>query len=368
MGVARLQRDEVVAATVDALGLDAGAADLETPEVLAAIVRRAASFLCPITPRALVQSVGECLDGLVAEDRPETRNSLVGAMLEDLVAYGDLVEAPIDDERSGASRRLLFLAQPSYVPLSRSTFLLVGVRPDGLTLGDTSLDDQVDYHYHARRITLGRAEEPAEVLGGLGLRELSVEQWLRHPPIVTAAALVEQYSARLVAAGPSGSVEGVRVLDPTTPVTYYRGRWRAATKRDSGRFVGRRPIQFGADQWCYCDLVDGEVIRLVDLPALDRLDRGCDEAWRLQAATDTLSGTPQLLRVRPGRIAGEVVFQFRSPIPSWGQRRLDALGQPLGRQPGSLFAYKLSETLIDPELEFLKETMWLHRERESEAK
>ena len=368
MGIARLQRDDVVAATVDALGLDAAAADLETPEVLAAIVRRAASFLCPITPRALARSVGECLDGLVTKDQPDTRGSFVGTMLEDLVAYGDLIEAPIEDDRSGISRRLLFLAQPSYVPLPSSICLLVGIRADGLPIYDGSLDDRVDYYNHARRVTLGSDEEPADVLGGLGLRELSEQQWLHHPPKVAAAALVEQYSARLAAAGPSGSVEGVQILDPTTPVTYYRGRWRAPTQRDSDKFVGQRPIQFGADQWCYCDLADGEVTRLVDLPTLDRLDRGCDEAWRLQAAIDSLAGTPQLLRVRPGRIAGEVVLQFQSPIPSWGQRRLDALGQPLGHQPGSLFAYKLSDALIDQELAFLKETIWLHIQQEGEAK
>ena len=367
MGLVRLHRDGVVAATVEALGLDSAAADLETPEVLAAVVRRAASFLCPTTPGALTRSVGEYLDGLVATDQPENRVSLVRAMLEDLVAYGDLVEAPIEDDRSGISRRLLFLAQPSYVPLSSGICLLVGIRADGLPMADGSLDDRVDYYNHTRRVRLGSDEEPADVLGGLGLRELNDQQWLNRPTQVAAAALVKQYSARLAAAGASGSVADVRILDPTTPVTYYRGRWRVPSQGDSGKFVGRRPVQFGADQWCYFDLADGEVTSLVDLPTEDRVGRGCDEAWHLQAAIDSVAGTPQLLRVRPGRIAGEVVLEFRSPIPSWGQRRLDALGQPLGHQPGSLFAYKLSDDLIDQELAFLEETMWLKAQQEGEA-
>lgn len=358
MGLVRLQRDDVVATTVEALGLDAAAADLETPEALAAIVRRAASFLCPITPGVLARSVGECLDGLVANDQPETPVSLVEAMLEELIAYGDLVEAPIEDDRTGISRRLLFLAQPSYVPLLSGICLIVGIRADGLPIDDGSLDDRVDHYNHTRRVTLGSDEEPADVLGGLGLRELSEQQWLDHPPEVAAAALVKQHSTWLAAAGPSGSVEGIRILDPSTSVRYYRDRWRVPSQGDSGKFVGRRPVQFGADQWCYCDLADGEVTSLVDLPAEDRLGRGCDEAWRLQAAIDSVAGTPQLLRVRPGRIAGEAVVKFQSPIPSWGQRRLDALGQPLGHQPGSLFAYKLSDDLIDQELAFLEETMW----------
>lgn len=367
MGIAWLQRDDVVAATVEALGLDAAVADLETPEVLAAIVRRAASFLCPITQSALARSVAECLDGLVANDQPEAHGSFVRGMLQDLVAYGDLVEAPVEDDQSGVSRRHLFLAQPSYVPLPSETCLIMGIRADGLPIDDGSLDDRVDYYNHTRRVTLDSDEEPADVLGGIGLRELSEQQWLDHPRAVEAAALVEQYSVRLAAAGPAGSVEGVRILDPATPVTYYRGRWRAPSRLDTGEFVGQRPIQFGADQWCYCGLANGEVTRLVALPAADRLARGCDEAWRLQAAIDYVARTPQLLRVRPGRIAGEVILQFQSPIPSWGQRRLDALGQPLGRQPGSLFAYKLSDDLVDQELAFLEDTMWLHVQQEGEA-
>lgn len=364
MGLVRLQRDGVVAATVDALGLDAAAADLETPEVLAAILRRAASFLCPITPHALVRNIGEYLDGLVVEDQSEALGSLVETMLEDLVSYGDLVEVPIEDDRSGVSRRMLFLAQPSYVPLRSGICLLVGIRADGLPIDDGSLDGRIDHYNHTRRVTLDSDEEPADVLGGLGLRELSEQQWLNHPPQVTAAALVEQYSTRLAAAGPPGSVDSIRILDPTPPTTYYRGRWRAPTQRDGGKFVGQRPIQFGADQWCYCHLVDGEVASLVDLPALDRLSRGCDEAWRLQAAIDSEAGPAQFLRVRAGRITGEVILQFQSPIPSWGQRRLDALGQPLGRQPGSLFAYKLSDTLIDQELTFFEKMMWFQVRQE----
>ncbi len=364
MGIAKLERDRVVANAVEALGMDATAADLETPEVLAASVRRAASFLCPVTPRVLTRNIEESLDGLVEEARLVDRGSMVSAMIEDLVAYGDLVEAPIDDEQSGLSRRLLFLAQPSYVTLSPDVYILVGVRSDGLSLCDGLLDDRIEHYHHARRVTLQPGEEPTELLGGLGLRELSFEQWLNSPKVVAAQDLVQEYETRLAAAGPSGSVEPVRILDPTTPVTYYRGRWRSVAARDNGKFIGRRPVQFGADQWCYFDVVDGEVIRLIDLPVLDRLAQGCDEAWRLQAALDTLSGAPQLLRVQKARTTGDVVLRFLSPIPSWSQRRLDAVGQALGHLPGSLFAYKVSESQLEHDLAFLEKTMWLQVERE----
>lgn len=366
MVIARLKQDEVVAAAVDALGFDPDAVDLETPEALAGAVRRAASFLCPVTPHGLVRSVEESLYGLVSVAQAGSGGSVVRDMVEDLVAYGDLVEIPIDDDHQWTARRFLFLAQPSYVPLSADTCVLLGVRADGLPLGDEFPHDRLRFYNHARHFELRRDEDPAEVLGGMGLRELSPGQWLNHPLTAPPSAVLEEYSTRLSAAGPAGSVEEVRILDPSTPVTYYRGRWRAATRRDSGRFVGRRPVQFGADLWCYCDLESGSVVRLIDLPAIDRLARGCDEAWRLQAAVDAEAGTPQILRVRKGATADHVILAFQSPIPSWGQRRLDALGQKLGHLKGSLFAYRLAESLVDAELEFLGQVMWLRVEREGE--
>ena len=91
----------------------------------------------------------------------------------------DLVEAPIEDDRSGISRRLLFLAQPRTCRSPRAFASLSGIRADGLPIDDGSLDDRVDYYNHTRRVTLGSDEEPADVLGGIGLRELSEQQWLR---------------------------------------------------------------------------------------------------------------------------------------------------------------------------------------------
>ncbi len=367
MGLVRLDRDEVIAAAVGSLGFDASSVDLEAPEVLAALIRRAASFQCPVTPLGLVRSVEEALTGLATVVQPDTGDSPVRAMVEDLVAYGDLVEAPIDDDQTTTSRRLLFLAQPSYVVLSGNTCVVVGIRAGGLSLGDESLDGRLRHSNHARHVTLREGEALCEVMGGLGLRELSSEQWLNHPPPTTPVAVVEEYAARLGAAGPSGSIGVVRILDPRSPVTFYRGRWHSATPRDSGRFIGRRPIEFGADQWCYCDVVDGEVVRLIDLPAADRLARGCDEAWRLQAAIDAVAGTPQFVRVRHDLPRDQAIVQFQSPIPSWAQRRLDALGQPLGHQKGCLFAYRVPARLLEAELTFLSESTWLEVESEGEV-
>ena len=364
MGIKILRQDQVTASTVTALGFDASSVDLDTPEALAALIRRAASFLCPVTPRALVQSVEESLAGLVSEMYTVDGESAVRVMLEDLVGYGDLVEVPVDDANSLKPHRMIFLAQPMYIMLSETTCLLAGMRADGLPLVDGSLHDRISYYNHARRMTFEPSEDPEELLGILGIRKVAEDQWLNCPQPTVSTNLIQIYEMHLAATGPPGSIAEIQILDSNRPARYYRGRWHSPTAHDAGLFVGRRPLIYGADQWCYCELAEGNVVKLIDLPALHRLDRGCDEAWRLQAAIDACSGTPQVVRVVPSRIDDEVVLQFNSPIPSWAQRRLDALGQPLGHQRGSLFSYRIPGSLVDQELEFLKEMMWLERKDE----
>lgn len=367
MGLARLTPQQVTERAVHALGLDSTIADLSTPEVLAAAVRRAASFSCPTTPRAMSRVVEESLQGLVDEDGTADSVSPVREMLDRLVGYGDLVEAPVDDDERGTSHRTLFLAQPAWVHVSPTTCLLMGVRADGIALLDDDLMSRVEHDGHVRRLELLEHEVAGALLGSVGLREVTEEQWLDRPPTCAPEALVRVYDARLASAGPSGSIEGCRILDTALPVSYYRGRWRAPTKRDTGHYVARRPVQFGADAWCYASLHRGEVIQLLDLPVQGRLDRACDEAWRLQAALDCVAGAPQEVRVAHSPMSGRVVLHLRSPVPSWSQRRLDAVGRPLPKQRGSLISYGLDEGQIEVELSFLARTMWIELDDEGRA-
>lgn len=361
MAITRLAPDQVAAASVEVLGLDKEIADLSTPEVLAAAIRRAASYNCPSSPRFLVRIVEESLRAVV--DWGDAEIEPVRAMLDALVAYGDLAEVPVEDPERGTFHRTLFLGQPAYVRVSETMCLLVGVPADGLALVDDTLAARVDHDAHVRRIQLAPGEDPGEILGGAGLRELAEEHWLGRPATCTAEELLAEYDARLTSAGPSGTIEGCRILDPSEAVTYYRGRWRSPRKTDTGRFVARRPVEFGPDGWSYAELRDGEVERLIDLPVHHHLHRSCDEAWRLQAAIDSLGGSPQKVRVERSPSAAAILLRLLSPIPSWAQRRLDAVGRPLGRQPGSLISYRLEEQQLEAELSFLAETMWTEVEQ-----
>lgn len=354
MGIARVAAHEVAVASVSVLGFDPSSADLSTPEVLASAIRRAASFSCPISPRALREMVVGSLRELTHSD-DVTED--VEEMITKLVAHGDLVEAPIEDPVSGRETRTLFLAAPAFVRISSSDILLLGIRASGIGLLDDERLQVVRHDGHVRRVQA--AENVGPSLVEADLEELPEAHWLRRPPSSTAAELATDYLARLRSAPIAGTIHGVRVLDPTRSPSYYRGRWRPPSAKDTGRFVIRREVEFGADAWCFADLRGGVVERLIDLPVHDRLARACDEAWRLQAAIDELSGTSQQVRVTTDTSMSVAVLDFFSPLPSWAQRRLDVVGRAVPKRRGSLFSYELRQAAVSDELLVLREMMWI---------
>jgi hypothetical protein len=356
MRIQSLSRDEAVAAVVGALGFDPDSVDLTVPEVVAASVRRAASFTCPCTPRRLASVTRMAASGLV--DAPADDESFpVRSMIEMLTAYGDLIEAPLRTE-SGSDQRMLFLAAPSFVQVGSVT-LLTGIRAEGIPLLSGGEAELIECEGHVRRLAPGLGPTP-EDLQQLGLRSISPEHWLGTPMLIEPDELVADYDRRLDAAGPAGSIEDCLILDAAAPVNYYRGRWRAVSSKDSGRFVARRPTAYGAPLWSYIHLEDGRVERVLDLPVHERLHRACDEAWRLQAAIDVLSGSPQILRVGRGRRSDTSTIHLLSPPPSWAQRRLDTVARPIPRER-SLVSYTIATDHLQAELAFLQQYLWTIR-------
>ncbi len=366
MAAVSVSATDLVASCVAMLGFSSDAADMETPEVLAAAIRRAASCMCPTSPRLLALAVDECCRGLIDDpgslDEPLIES--IRDLIEGLVAHGDLVEVPIEDD-SGVIRRGLFLAAPSFVLVSPTRALLLGVRGEGLELLDAALLARVESETYVRHLDVARSEDARELLTSAGLAELDVAEWLQHPPSTTAEGLVAMYGDRLGAAGPSGTIEGCTILDPASPPSYYRGRWRPPASRDSGRFVARRPVEFGADLWCYAELARGEVEKILDLPIHHSLARGCDEAWRLQSAIDFINGTPQRLRIAEGAPGRDPLLLLNTPLPSWAQRLLDTQGRPVGRTKGSLFTFSIPTSQIPSIQEFLSDMVWIEPEEET---
>jgi hypothetical protein len=101
--------------------------------------------------------------------------------------------------------------------------------------------------------------------------------------------------------------------------------------------------------------VAGTVVKLIDLPLQSSLALGADEAWRLQAALDSIATRPQQVRIRTG--SSSPIIDFFSPVPSW--RRLDVVGTALSGASGALFSYLVPPNELGEEVRYLKEMMWL---------
>ncbi|MDF1501325.1 hypothetical protein [Roseisolibacter sp. H3M3-2] len=350
---------DVHAVSVRALGLDPEALDLESPEALAALVRRAASFASPCSPQALRGNVLRALSQLTdsgANAREELRTS-IDETVEALTSYGDLLELPADDPNESALARVLYLAPPTYVCVDDVLFLLGGLQ-DGGDAVPSDLRAVVEYRSHTRRVRPNDMADASKRLRAIGWVELRRDLWLPAPIQGEPKQLIERANSALAAKPTAGEVPGLSVLDPQAPTTYYRGRWKEPTRK-SGRFVARREQRYGADLWSYVELANGAVTHLTDLPLSGQTGvRPCDAAWHLQMAIDAQAGRPQFYRRRSAPLMGAVLVDFFSPVPLWARRRWDVLGEEITPSK-SLFAYRFpTDVFGDVECTFTKQ-LWL---------
>lgn len=355
MDIAIRTLGEVTAIAVRALHLDEELFLLEYPESICASLRRAASFLCPTTPRALVDSVLEVLSPVLPE--PPTRDDVM-SLVDKLVSTGDLLE--LSETTLDRNTRLLFLGPPSFVEKSAGRYLVTGIRPLGAAL--LPADIAVEYEGHVRTVLL--ESEGVDVrLREAGMHKISVQQWIGQPAAASAHDYVGQFSSRLDVARSAGFVDGLTIIDSSARPTYYRGRWRSPSERDSGDFVGRRPQAYGADRWCVVRLVDGAPKKLLDLPLDNAVLPARDDAWRLQAAIDAERSTHQSYRVLaiPGATpATEYIVDFFSPLPSWVERYLELAGTSVDKSRGALFSYRIPASVVAGLQSLLIGTLWMN--------
>ncbi|WP_433435409.1 hypothetical protein [Nonomuraea sp. CA-141351] len=362
MSIIPLSGRETAERTVRALGLDETVTDISSTEALCASLRRAASFMCPATPRQLVEAVLEAVSFL--DESLSMSRSRVAEQLDLLVSIGDLVELP---RPGGHGGRQLYLAPPSYVRKAPGQHLLLGVRPNGAPLVDESVGAEVQYENHTRFVELDAEVAPVQ-LRAAGLHEIRREHWLKHPSVSRAADVVGAMRQRLDRAAESGYIDGLTIIDSGKPVRYYRGRWRLLADGDSGDFVGRRPQAYGSDLWCLVRIEQGVPRALVDLPVDDLAGSGCDEAWRFQAAIDAVADQPQLLRVRSAVGAdGSRVLDLFGPVPGWAQRHLELVGIPVSRTRGALISYRVPISVIGELSAFFVDMLWMSIREEGEV-
>lgn len=350
----RLQPSEVRSLGVTALGLDPIVHPLTSSSAIAAALRRSASFLCPCAASTLVRTVLNPLRGLI--DDEGAVKAMIEDVLDEVVAHGDLFEYRDPARGSSSPVTVLYAAPCGFVPRSSGAVILLGVSADQLTALPNDIGARVQYNGHVRRLDPLPGENLREDLLQLGLIEIPPERWLKAPANETAQAHLSCLDHSLQAVPASGEVPGLLLLDPNTPVHYYRGRW-VEPKRQTGRFVARRAQAYGAPLWCYVQVANGRAEQFLDFPLPGSRWRGCDEAWRLQMAIDSQRHSPQRVRVRPGQ-PGTRRFELFSPMPTWAQRRWDAIGCRVEAK-GCLFAIDIPNQEADEEIRYARDTLWL---------
>jgi hypothetical protein len=348
-----VEPDRVLLSARESLGLPTDAAALDPP-LLASLVRRAVGFLCPCSPATLAANVRESLNHLA--DDASAMSAAVDETIEALAIGGDLLElSRATIENSDAKANWLFAAPPSFVMRPGGGAFILGCMPDEADPLPQSLASRIEREGTARIIRPLPGEPLRDTLRDLGLHELSEPVWLRLPKAQTASGLLNDMSTRMLAQGPSGTVENLELLLPDTPVAYYRGRWTTA-KNQTGHFVARRPQAYGASLWGYAALENGALLRFLDLPLRRTHFRGCDAAWHLQCAIDHIRGTPQHYRRR--KQGSEYRFDFFSPLPIWAQRRFALIGRPIERER-SLFSFVVPANEAPEHEAFLTSYLWL---------
>ena len=356
MGVRCIAPDEVASRSLEVLGLDASYVDFSFPEALAEAARRVVSMRGPISRSGAVRLVREPLRGLPGVD--EATMDSVPDVIEQLVSVGDLVEREID--RQGINQAaMLLIGMPRYVAISERLVVLLGARPDGVPPVSDELATHIERNGCVRYLRFPEGLD-ADMLAQLrdeGVREIKIEHWLRSPNTETADRFLRQISSHLDAAIAPGELDDAVMFDPSLPRRHYRSRWRPLRHPPDGTLVLRRPQAYGADRWSVARAKDGMVQRLFDLPLEGHGDRACDEAWRVMAAIDVLSGSPGVVSVAP--LSGtRARLDFDAPLPAWLQRHLAFFGYPVPRSNGALFSFSVEEDVLGRVRELVEQKLW----------
>lgn len=278
-------------------------------------------------------------------------------VLESLIATGDLLEPGQVTYAEELPKGWLFPAPPSFAMLSEGVAQLFGVANEEELEGLPALRGRVVHEGASRRVTALSGEALEATLRVAGLRELSVQAWLREPVGQSATNFLSAAKKRLKATEPVDAViDGLEIFDSAGD-GIYSACWGVPGSK-SGLFIARRPKAYGNWQWMLAELNGGRVVQSALLPSPGSSFRGCDEAWTTQLALDAVRGRPQRFRVRQDSSA--VYLDILFPVPLWAHRRLLVLGQQVTRQK-SICSFQVPAELLGEASGFLEQRLWLKR-------
>lgn len=349
-----LRPSELVTVCAASLGVD------PTDDVNAMLkpaLRRAAYLLAPASAASICRFVSEPLGA------DETLNEDIEAALEELIAYGDILEMRrIEGDPWDVPDMVLRPAPPAFVPRSQHEAFILGVAGDFPTPLPADPAHQMSDAGPVRLLRCSSDDQLIEHLRAFGLSELTEQAWLRLPPSEPPSQHVEAWRARLAAAPSSaGAIEGLEVLDGSRSSRFYAGRWRALSAADSGLFAARRPHHYGGRLWSVVSVTPGEPTRLLDIPAGDGFERPCDVVWRLQAALDARHAVPQSFGVVIEGV--DAHLDFYGPLPSFAERKLALVGSKTAA-PKCLFRFTIPTAALQAETAFLQSSLWMQPARE----
>ena len=324
----------------------------DDPDVLRSLLYRALAHWTPCPRRVLLGRVAKTWLPLFGANSLD----LIDDALDQIVSCGDALEVLTTGTTSGRPISMLFLAPPQFVEISDHEIVVIGINP----FVDDSLPPEIEERMERRGIVNVLAVHPGdrlpEILEQQGLIRTSESDWLRLPAKRNPKAILDELDDRLDSQGIAGSLEGLTIVDPARDVSYYRGRWISGDDQ-SGRFVGRRPRQYGSDIWCYVSLsVEGN--RVLDLPFGYQQSEGRDEAWYALLAQDSVKGHPQIATIEQIDSDTAIMLLY-SPVPGWAERRWSIVGRKTNPK-GALFGYIFDVEQALTEAIFAEEYLWLH--------
>lgn len=350
----RISTQEVLAGLYQTIGIPNQSENVVSDQLLAGLLRRCAGIHCPCSRVTLRKSILECLQNLTEEE--EISSERVDETIEGLIVGGDLLELnDIVVEDSKASGTWVFAAPPSFVVRKNGDIFLFGIVSDQDAFLPSYLSKLITFNRYTRVIASQPDLDTPLELREQGLQQISEEAWLKCPTPESAQSLIDRFEGFLYDQPPAGHISDLRILDRERPVSYYKGRW-TSPKSQSGIYIARRPREFGTPIWCLTSMDNGEVTRFLDLPHDNTRWRGCDVAWHLQMAIDSLRGLPQ--QYRRTVVEKEIRIDFFSPIPQWFQRRLMLFGRQVDSDR-SLLSYLLKPADAQTEEKLLQQSLWL---------
>lgn len=350
--ITEISPQEVLKQCRSALGVEPYSATIDEA-FLTALLRRTAGMLCPCSKTALLSAIVESLSSL---HNLEDISLRIEELTDELIVTGDLLElSDVTTADTDAKVTWVFLAPPAFVERKSGSVFLTGIVPDHNSILPASLSLRVVHSKNTRYIEPLNDEDLGGILASEGLNRLPESSWLKTPKTQTASTHLEKAKQRLASEPTCRHITGLEIIDPESRTTYYRGRW-TKPQNQSGTYVSRRPQEFGAPIWCFAELQEGLLVRVIDLPLSAYRWRGCDAAWHLQMAIDNENGRPQRYRIT--QLGNLCRLDFFSPLPIWAERRLMVLGKKL-KGENSLFSYEIPEVEKGQEEEFLQTNLWL---------